>query len=42
MELKEVKFRVENVYRCVFLASSASFLVKTAFPCTIFIGRTIF
>ncbi len=36
-----MKFRVENVYRLVFLASLASSLMKTAFPCTIFIGRAI-
>ncbi len=41
MELKEVKFRVENVYQWVFLASLASSLMTTEFPCTIFIGRAI-
>ncbi len=39
VELKVVKFRFENVYRLVFLASLASSLMKTAFPCTIFIAR---
>ncbi len=36
-----VKFQVENVYRCVFLACLASSLMKNVFPCTIFIGRAI-
>ncbi len=35
-----MKFRVQNVYQRVFLASLAS-LMKTAFPCTIFIGQAM-
>ncbi len=40
-ELKEVKFRVENVYRCVFLSSLVSSLMETVFPCTTCIARAI-
>ncbi len=36
-----MKFRVENIYWCVFLASLASSLMETAFPCTIFIVQAV-
>ncbi len=37
-----MKFGIENAYLGVFLASLASCLMKTAIPCTIFIGQAIF